>query len=114
MSSSKKHIAIIIPGGIGTGRDNLGVPILEQIVKLLALQFEVTVFQLHKTNSSYRPVNFKIIDFPSGSWMWWSLLLTFKKLNRHHQFTAVHGFWAMPCGFFAVVLGKLFGIPSLI
>lgn len=116
MSVAKKHIAIIIPGGIGTGRDNAGVPVLEQTVQHLAEEFVVTVFQLHKKNDDYVAHNFRLIDIQHRSAFrkWWTLFLTFKKLHRKNRFNAVHAFWAMPCGFFAVLLGKHFGIKSLI
>ena len=36
MTQNRTSIAIIIPGGIGTGKGNLGVPVLERLVKLLS------------------------------------------------------------------------------
>jgi glycosyltransferase involved in cell wall biosynthesis len=116
MTEHKKHIAIIIPGGIGTGKDNAGVPVLEQTVRKLAQQFDITVFQLFKTNDDYKAGTFTLIDIPRGSSLrkWWALFFTFRKLHRKQKFHAVHAFWAMPCGFFAVLLGKIFRIKSLI
>jgi glycosyltransferase involved in cell wall biosynthesis len=116
MTAQKKHIAIIIPGGIGTGKDNAGVPVLEQTVKKLAQQFEVTVFQLFKTNDDYNASTFKLVDIPQGSSLrkWWTLFFIFRRLHRQQKFHAIHAFWAMPCGFFAVLLGKIFKIKSLI
>jgi glycosyltransferase involved in cell wall biosynthesis len=116
MTVPKKHIAIIIPGGIGTGKDNAGVPVLEQTIQLLAERFEVTVFQLHKTNNDYKATSFRLIDVAQGSSVrkFWILFFLFRKLHRRQPFDAVHAFWAMPCGFFAVLLGKSFKIKSLI
>jgi glycosyltransferase involved in cell wall biosynthesis len=116
MNANKKHIAIIIPGGIGTGENNAGVPVLEQTVKRLAHEFNITVFQLFKTNADYKPDQFKIVDINNGSSIknWWTLFSSFRKLHREQPFHAIHAFWAMPCGFFAVLLAKFFNIRSLI
>lgn len=116
MSAQKKHIAIIIPGGIGTGKGNAGVPVLEQTVRLLAQEFDITVFQLHKANADYKADVFNLITIARGSSIknFWSLFFLFRKIHRKKTFHAVHAFWAMPCGFFAVLLGKFFRVRSLI
>jgi glycosyltransferase involved in cell wall biosynthesis len=112
----KKNIAIIIPGGIGTGKNNIGIPILERLTKNLAKDFSVTVFQLHKTNDSYTPVGFDLVEIFSGNPMLKVIkfIFIFRKYQWQRKFVAVHGFWALPAGFFAVIAGKLWGIKSII
>lgn len=112
----KIHIAIIIPGGIGTGKNNVGVPSLEQIIKLLSTDFSITVFQLFKTNKTYEAKGFEIVTVTS-----WNpfikmikLLLAFRRAHLQYGFKIVHGFWVRPCGFFAVTIGKLWRIKSLV
>ena len=114
--SNQKKIAIIVPGGFGTGKNNQGVPVLEQLVKLLSAQLDVTVFQLYKVNDDYKVHGFRLLDFKSGNrWaQYFKFLFSFYKTNREKKFDAVHGFWVWPCGFLAVVLGKLFGIKSIV
>lgn len=110
MTRFKPHIAIIIPGGIGTGKNNIGVPILERVIKLMTVDFNVTVFQLYKKNESYKAENFALIDTYSANPILKSIkfLFAFWKVQRHRRFKVVHGFWALPCGFLAVLVGKIF------
>lgn len=112
----KPRIAIIIPGGIGTGHNSIGVPVLERIVKLLSEDFEITVFSLFKVNESYKQENFELISISESG----TLVKVLKFISlyiRHHrkkQFQIIHGFWALPSGTLAVVLGKIFKIKSII
>jgi glycosyltransferase involved in cell wall biosynthesis len=112
----KPRVAIIIPGGIGTGHNNIGVPVLERIVKLLSADFEITVFSLFKINENYKQNNFELISI-SGSNMLVKIVKFIALFNRHqlrNRFHIVHGFWALPSGFLAVLMGKLFGIKSVV
>lgn len=116
MSIAKKRIAIIIPGGIGTGPNNMGVPVLERQVKELALQFDIVVFSLFKVNEDYVPQGFKLISIASRNNFAKSLALfrIFRKEHRVKRFDAIHGFWVLPSGFLTVLLGKFFKIKSVV
>ncbi|WP_165823762.1 glycosyltransferase [Pseudochryseolinea flava] len=110
------RIAIIVPGGIGTGANNIGVPVLERQVRMLAKDFDITVFSLFPVNADYIPDGFQVISIPFRSTFRKSvaLLHAFRKLHRQNKFVAIHGFWALPSGFLAVFIGKLFGIRSVV
>ena len=112
----KRNIAIIIPGGIGTGHNNIGVPVLERIVKLLATDFNLIVFQLHPINETYKVEGFELIGCYSANPLLKSLkfILAFLKVHRKRKFQVAHGFWAFPSGFLAVLMGKIFKIKSII
>ena len=115
-SNERPAIAIIIPGGIGTGKDNIGVPVLNQIVHRLANHYRVTVFSLASFNADFKPVDFELIDASRGNSITRSFRFPFL-FRRHHKrnnFVAVHGFWVMPTGTLAVAVGKLFGIRSVV
>jgi glycosyltransferase involved in cell wall biosynthesis len=116
MTGLKPNVALIIPGGIGTGKNNIGVPILERVVKLMSLDYKITVFQLHKTNENYTAEDFELIDSysPNRIVKIVKFLLIFRKVQRLRKFKAVHGFWAFPCGVLAVMVGRIFRIKSLI
>jgi glycosyltransferase involved in cell wall biosynthesis len=111
-----KKIALIVPGGFGTGKNNLGIPVLEQIVQLLSNHFEVTVFQLFQVNKGYEANGFRLLEFKSRNKIvkYLSFAVAFWRENKKNEFAAVHGFWAWPCGFLAVVLGKILGIKSIV
>ncbi|HZY81733.1 MAG TPA: glycosyltransferase [Cyclobacteriaceae bacterium] len=102
-------VAIVIPGGIGTGKNNIGVPVLNGLVKIMSAQFDLTVFQLYKVNENYKAEGFELVE---------ARRLTFPFVfNKHHKkknFVAVHGFWAIPTGLLAVIVGKLFGVKSVV
>ena len=112
----KQKIALIIPGGIGTGHDNMGIPVLERLVKLLSNDFQVTVFSLFKINDDYQPIGFELISIPDGNVLLKGLKLLrhFYRIRRQERFDVVHGFWALPSGFFAVIIGKIFGLRSIV
>ena len=115
-ASKKKRIAMIIPGGIGTGNNNIGIPVLERMIRLLAIEFDVTVFQLFKRNKGYTVDGFELIDvYSSRPWMRaLKLFFVFRREHRLKKFQVVHGFWILPNGFFAVLFGKIFGLKSIV
>jgi glycosyltransferase involved in cell wall biosynthesis len=111
-----RRIAIIIPGGIGTGQNNIGVPVLEQLVKLLSHEFSITVFSLFKINKDYVPLGFKLIEINSSNSFSRILKFFFVFIREHQEikFHVVHGFWAYPSGFLATLSGKIFTIKSIV
>ncbi len=112
----KQAIAIIIPGGIGTGHNNMGVPVLERLVKLLSAEFSITVFSLFRVNENYKPDGFELISIDKRNPVlrMVSFLLTFRTQHRSTSFQAVHGFWVLPGGLLAVLVGKIFSIKSIV
>jgi hypothetical protein len=62
MGEQRLRIAIIIPGGIGTGKNNIGVPVMERLIRLLSSHFDITVFSLFRINKDYSPTGFTLID----------------------------------------------------
>lgn len=116
MTGSKSNIAIIIPGGVGTGKHNIGVPVLESIIRRMAADFEVTVFQLYKVNKNYEAEGFELIGIysPNPIVRIIKFLFIFRKMQRRRKFKVVHGYWAFPCGFLAVLAGKVFNIKNVI
>jgi len=112
----KRNIAIIIPGGIGTGHNNIGVPVLERIIKLLSVDFNLTVFQLYKVNEKFSVSEFELIDIHSSYPLIKNIkfLFTFWRIQRERKFQTVHGFWSFPCGFLAVLMGKFFRTKSIV
>jgi glycosyltransferase involved in cell wall biosynthesis len=112
----KQHIAFIIPGGIGTGHNNIGVPVLERIVKLLSKNFHITVFSLFKINVNYEQNGFELISITGTNSIIKILkfIPVFIRLHRRRKFRIIHGFWALPSGFIAVLIGKIFQIKSVV
>lgn len=116
MNVAEKRIAYVIPGGVGTGRDNIGVPVLERIIQLMASKFRVTVFQLYPVNENYQANNFRLISVYSKNRLLRNLKLLFVFWNNHRRekFDVVHAFWTLPCGLLAAISGKMLSVKSLI
>ena len=116
MTKNRPSIAIIIPGGIGTGKGNLGVPVLERLVKLLSTDFDITVFSFFRINKEYRPIGFELIDVSHRVTVVRFVRL-FLSVRQHHKkktFRVIHGFWALPSGMFAVILARILGVKSIV
>jgi len=113
---SKNSIAIIIPGGIGTGTNNIGVPVIEQQVRILSRDFEITVFSLFKVNRDYKTFDFELISITASNRLsrLLKLAIYFYYHHKKKKFSVVHGFWAMPSGFMSVLFGKIYGIRSMV
>jgi glycosyltransferase involved in cell wall biosynthesis len=113
---NKPNIAIIIPGGIGTGHNNIGVPVLERIVRLLSADFNITVFQLFPVNQNFRVTEFELVAIHASNPIikYIKFFFTFRRFQRNKKFKAAHGFWSFPCGFLAVIAGKIFRIKSMV
>jgi glycosyltransferase involved in cell wall biosynthesis len=116
VSNKRPSVAIIIPGGVGTGKNHIGVPVLTGLVNLICAHYDLTVFSLAKPNDDYQPQGFELVSVDHGN----SLMRLarfpsiFRKHHRTKKFIAVHGFWAMPAGMLAVFVGKLFGVKSIV
>ncbi len=116
MDEQRLRIAIIIPGGIGTGKNNIGVPVMERLIRLLSGDFDVTVFSLFKINKDYTPIGFTLIDCGNSNSILRATTFysSFRVLHQRRKFHVVHGFWAMPSGLLAVITGKIFNIKSVV
>ena len=112
----RKKVAFIIPGGIGTGNHNIGVPVLQDLVKLLAVDVDITVFSLFKVNGDFRPQGFILKSIPNKNIFikCVKLLWYFWHHHRLQQFDVVHGFWALPSGFLAAIIGRTFNIKCVV
>ncbi len=115
----KKRIAIIIPGGIGGGYFLQGIPVVEDLVQRLSATFDVTVYSLIKTDLAYIPKNFILRHTNAGRnrpviWRIFLCSLLFIKDHFKKRYQLVHGIWGHPPGRMAVILGKIFGIPSVV
>jgi glycosyltransferase involved in cell wall biosynthesis len=116
-----KRVAIFLPGAIGH-TSGMHVPAIVSLVDRLSLTFDITVYSFIKLDGDDHPFNCgnarvkyirahfddsspkKVFQFTKSFW----------KDHRKERFHLLHGFWALPCGWIAVVLGKMLRIPSLV
>jgi glycosyltransferase involved in cell wall biosynthesis len=116
VSVPARKIAYIIPGGVGTGKNNIGVPVLEHVIRRVASESNVTVFQLYPVNTDYHADNFTLVSAYSKNRLLRNLklLFVFWKIHRREKFDVIHAFWTLPCGLLAAILGKVLSVKSVI
>lgn len=106
----KKTIALIVPGGVGNGFFNQGLPALVNLINGLSKDFEVTVYSLIAVNPDFKPDNFKIrsIAATHKDWTPWRMIKLGIMLLKDHKkmpYDLFHGVWGGPSGMLAVFLG---------
>jgi glycosyltransferase involved in cell wall biosynthesis len=115
--NTKPSIAIVIPGGIGID-DN--IPVLLDLLCRLSNTFEVfaysfSLLEVHPTLLSasctvtFAPRIFQFNVTKALYFLW--------KIRKDHavkHFSVIHGFWIFPQGLLAVLLGKLFNLPTVV
>ncbi|HZY10600.1 MAG TPA: glycosyltransferase family 4 protein [Bacteroidota bacterium] len=120
-NSTRKKVAIIVPGGIGRPDSGMHIPSLANNIAKLSDQFDMVVYSLisppdHITEMRDN-VLYVYLPFSNKSLLVTRLYHFFKKYIKHssmHKFDLVNGMWGFPCGFLAVLIGKLQNIPSIV
>lgn len=114
----KRKVAIWMHGGIGNGDYSQGYPMLEKIVDRLCDEFEIVVYSHTPPNVGYVndriPLKFPPRSVKSGKIGWLYLLYFFIKDHRKKKFDCLIAFWGYPTGFFAALITKVFGVPSIV
>lgn len=115
----RKRIAIIVPGGVGNGFYNQGLPALVNLIDGLSAQFEVTVYSLIAVSDTFDPNNFKLKAITATREQWvplrmLRLALMILKDHLRCRYDLFHGIWGGPSGMLAVFLGKLLNRPSIV
>ena len=111
------RVAVFIHGGIGGGFYSQGQPPIQQLVTRLAQVYEMEIYSLRPPGKDFIPPGFTIVHPPWQGWSWagWAYLtLMFCIRNIRNPCQALYSFWGYPAGGFAVGLGQLFGIPSIV
>ncbi len=114
----KKRIAIFTHGGIGTGDRSQGFPRITQLVNSLAETFDLTIYSIASFNTDFNPTGYHIYSVPKFlkplfiRWLYLTGRVIAHSLRK--RYNAIYSFWGYPTGFVAVVLGKIFRIPSLV
>ena len=114
----KRKVAIFTHGGIGTGIQSQGFPLLMYIVRQLAKDFDITIYSLSAFNKGFRPENYEAYSVPlrirPHFLRWIYLIFIFIKNTTRSNYNVLYSFWGYPTGLVTVMLGKLFRKPSMI
>lgn len=114
--NQRPSIAWVIPGGVGTGKDHIGVPVLNDLLTRISKNFDLVVFSIAKINEGFTPAGFALIEvsYPNPISGMLNLLAAVRREHRRRHFVAIHGFWGLPTGLMAVAAGKWLGIRSIV
>jgi len=114
----RTRIAVIVPGGVGSGDFSQGYPPMVNFFNHLSAGFDVIVYSAHPTDKGFFSASFEVkapprfIKSSKLRLLYLAILFCCQQLwKRCHL---VHGFWIYPAGTLAVVLGKIFRIPSIV
>ena len=115
----KKRVAVIIPGGIGSGLFNQGIPALVNLIDGLSKEFDITVYSLVAISPEFKTDKYQIkaINASFEDWTVGRVIRLTRMILKDHRkkkYNLFHGFWGIPCGTMAVMLGKLFKRPSIV
>jgi glycosyltransferase involved in cell wall biosynthesis len=116
-----KRVAIFLPGAIGH-TSSMHVPAIVGLVSRLSAFFDITVYSFVKPDGDDQPftcgnakVKYIRANFDDAMpRKVFQFIHSFREDHRGEPFDLLHGFWALPCGWIAVVLGKLFRLPSIV
>ncbi len=113
----KKHIALLIPGGIGTGSFSQGIPIIQAFVDQLKLKYEVTIFSLHPVNVDFKPKGYHLIAPQRLQRIPQQIRWVQSKFSQRHKQQKIHliqVIWGFPGGILGVLLKRRFKLPLII
>lgn len=114
----KPSAALIVPGGIGSLEN---VPSLLGLIAYLSESFSLTIYSFSDlaphpllTQNNCRVSFLSTKTGGSSILKILSCVWRIRRDARRANFALVHGFWATPQGFAAVLAGKLLGVPSIV
>jgi glycosyltransferase involved in cell wall biosynthesis len=118
MRVRRKHIAVVGVGPFGTGRLGEGIPALAQCIRVLARDFEVTVYSLLKPNmaDARSAVRLRFLPFrtPSLS-LDVALLVSMIALDAcRRRIDLLHAIDAFPAGWLCIPLARILRIPCVV
>lgn len=116
------RVALFVPSGVAPPDSGMHIPALTNLVEHLSQQLELTVYSFSNKGWNQRELRIakatvKFLPVASNS----NIILRLYHLSREflhdhliQPFQIVHGLWGLPCGFFAVLTGKLLQIPTVV
>lgn len=110
---NKKRIAFIVNGGVYSGFNSEGMPVMTQLITGLSERCDVIVYSFTEINQSKAP--FKAIRVNGGKiTKYLNVIRHLKKDHKESSFSLIHGFFGLPSGFLTVCIAKLLKLPSVV
>ncbi len=109
------RIAIVVPGGVDRSGEYRVIPALLALIARLSQHHDVRVIALtqeaHAGAWELAGACIYNIGLPCTGLR---ALISIYKMHRSSPFDLVHAIWSGTCGMVAVLVGKAFGIPSIV
>lgn len=117
-----KRVAVFVPGGVANVQSPFRIPSLSCLLEQLSLDYELTVFSFLPIPQGRFPSGWENLQFfcpleNSPRIPLARIIISLKMFLTEHfkkRFRLLHGFWAVPAGFVAVLLGKMLKIPTIV
>ena len=121
-SCLRARVAVLAPGGVGGEFSGKYIPALTGLLDGLGKTYDLTVYSLTNVgplDEALQQRNYRIRAVRGGPeqslyWRVIRLLGSFIKDSFRQRYDLIHGVWAVPCGMLAVLLGKLYRVPSVV
>ncbi len=115
------NVAWLVPSGIAVDESPMHIPAFQSLAFQIARRTPLTVFSFSEERKLKRDRigNMTVFYLPvswSDSTIKRIIILCYYFFKEHHRrpFSILHGFWALPCGFLAVLFGKIVRAPSIV
>ncbi|MFL5752233.1 MAG: glycosyltransferase family 4 protein [Bacteroidia bacterium] len=103
------NIALVIHGGIGVGYKQQGIPVIVNFAERIGEIHHLTVYTFTRPHPDFRAKNYKLVHCTK---------ITFIPLICLHHFRSrfawVHGIWAYPGGFWAVLAARVLKVRAMV
>ena len=113
------RVAWFVPSGVAPVESAMHIPILTGLASNISRKIDLTVFSFSEGTTPHNGCGKAPVHYLPVSWrdplakrasVLWS---AFSSEHKRHAFDVLHGFWGLPCGFFAALFGKLVRRPSV-
>jgi glycosyltransferase involved in cell wall biosynthesis len=110
------RIALVATGGFDRSGRTRVIPALLWLVERLARTNDVVVYVLryHDTPCRYALLGATVCDLGRPRGMVAQYRALANAVREDGPFDVIHGYWAVPAGLLAALLGRRFGIPSVV
>jgi glycosyltransferase involved in cell wall biosynthesis len=110
------RIAMVVTGGFDESGHERVIPSLLWLVERLATRHDVVVYVLryHDAPRRYRLLGATIHDLGRPRGLFNQCRAVAAAMAADGPFDVVHGYWAVPAGVVAAVVGRRLGVPSIV
>jgi glycosyltransferase involved in cell wall biosynthesis len=111
--TKRPRVAIVVNGGVFSGHQSEGLPVMTKLVSGLSKNHELVVYSFTEIDTDLAP--FKAVPIHGTKFnKYFQFFRAIIKDHREHPFSLIHGFFGLPSGVLSVLLSKWLRIPSVV